>query len=559
MRRVGWGSALVALALMLWVGWRWTAVPDASTANTPVPAPAATSVVVPAASTDHTATIERPVALTLTTRLLPDAGVSAVPGSVEIGLAQVAPEDAARHDALLLEEGAAARAGDFDELANVERWVAAAATAQPDGSVVVGPIPLPSADAYWVRARGADGLRYYAHRFTINNAPESIAPRIGAAIRVSREVIDDSRVAVFLRRRGATPEGPAWQALQSQFAPEVIEAFSDAPVRVDATVLLRPLEAQPLEVQVWVNGIEAQRQTVDLQAGRVHEVVLDAAAQAVARELAFDLELRVVDRDTQAPIPEVQVEMAGDQGLITKTSNRQGRVVFSDLDRRQAHRFTLLAKTLTNQRPAYPERTAIEVSATSDPTLSNPTPRLIKVTELTPLRWIDVRIPPAFISGEPRRGNPYPIFVLQRDVDGVWSDTPADQFLPASHGVAVSVDEPGRYRVAMAIAPWQVQYTSPALVEGPGPHRVSVQSSPAQDVQVQVMEAGVPLTGATVTVRGSLRGLPAVQVRTDAFGRFAISRATEPTVWIASDTYGDVAVDLSEGVRQVELVDGVAD
>ena len=77
-------------------------------------------------------------------RLLPDSGVSAQPSSVRIGLASVSPDDEAAYRAWLRSgrEGAGPRA--FTDLATVVRWINAPANLQPDGSVQVGPLPLPA-------------------------------------------------------------------------------------------------------------------------------------------------------------------------------------------------------------------------------------------------------------------------------------------------------------------------------------------------------------------------------------------------------------------------------
>ncbi|MBD8524438.1 hypothetical protein [Pseudomarimonas arenosa] len=487
------------------------------------------------------------------TLLLPDGGIEALPASVEIGLAFVSPEDAARHDALLDEAAAEARADDFEDLANVESWRAVPAVRQSDGAVRVGPVALPPADGVWVRARGSDGLRYYAHRFVVSAPPAAIQPIVGAGVRIQREVVDDSRVSVLLRRRSDTPDGIAWQTLQRQFAPDVLEAFSETPIPADVVTVLRPLEAQPMDVQFLVNGIPARRVEVLLHPGAITDVVLDEQAQWVASRLAFDLDLRVVDAETQAPIPDARVEWAGDRGLVERVINSLGRATFVELDRRRPQRFTLMISPDATGRPTYAERVPFEVNIETDPILIEPTPRLEKTIALAPLHWIEVDLSALGPNPVGEQDSAYPIFVLQRQSEGEWTDVSAEYFLPIERGLAVSISESGTYRVAMALSPWRVAYTPNTQVAGGIPSRVAMQPAAGANAQIQVLDEGIPLANAMLTVRGSLKGLPPWSMKTDALGRLSLPQATEHVVWLETDEQGEVAIDLERGQREARL------
>lgn len=460
--------------------------------------------------------------------LLPDGDVEAIPGSVRIGLARVSVDDAAA--AALGAEGVAEAAGAarYQALATVTRWVPVAAQRLADGRVRVGPLQLPPADRYLLQARGDDGLRFYSTSFDSTTAPTTVAPIVGAGLRVQGV---ETGARVLLRRvQGAAPS-PTWQQLQAWAAPGLLQAFDETPVEVANGQVLAPFAPGPVDIVLEVDGIEAERRSLALAAGRIGELRFDAMNQAVARAVSVELELEFVRRGSLAPVQGLQVQWLGGREPLNRVTDARGRVRFSGVDRQRPQPFNLLAPAPDQGLPEWPELhpLRIEVEAMAEP--GNHGGRIHRRIELAPLQWLIVRLPPQTRQLRPQHRSPYPIHVLQRMRDGDWVDAGADHFVPTADGMAASIAEPGRYRLASALSPWQVLASFPAEIGGQPRYTVDLAGADAgSNVTMSVRRDGRPLAAAPVQIIGPLGGLPPAQLRTDADGRVRLSSVTVPSI-----------------------------
>jgi hypothetical protein len=551
---MGGGAVLLALGWWMWhrasvEGAAPALVPrSAQSIASPTPAP---SEQVAALGLDHGEALFQ-------TLLLPDGGIGAIQGSVRVGIAKVSSEDAASYREWLDSGAEGAGPADPSELATVEQWIAVPAHRRPDGTVEVGPFNLPAAHRYDLLAQAEDDLHVYAASFTRASMPASIGPRLAAGLRIHHSVPNSGRAQLVLRRSAELPNAETWQAVMQQLAPDVLAAFGDEPLTLGATVQsLAPLPPSPIEVLLLIDGIEAGRRTVALQAGVISDLRFDPVAQGVAQAVSVNLQLRFVVRDTGVAIADIRVTHHGDQGEQQRVSDQTGGVHFSNLDRQRPHNFTLRFPVDENELPTWPEEMPLEVSLEARSDESTDQPVVERRIDLSPLHWLLVRT--GTLPKESRRqvGNPYPIFLLQRQAaDGTWQDTASDHFMPVSEGLAVSCAERGRYRVMGAVSPWTVHLSTTAdtrIAAQDHKYRVDLTPQLGHSVDLVLQRDGVPLASTPVQFQGPARGLPPRTLTTDSRGRLRLDDVTREEVVVEIPGSDEIRVDVSGTVAAVDL------
>lgn len=552
-RRVLW---VMAVTLVLFGAWWLLYERDTSAASVlPLDRPAMLAPE-PSGASASAATVATDAAIVaFTTELLPDRQIGALANSVRIGIAKVAPEDASAWQAWVDGGREGAGPASLAELATVERWVDAPAQRRADGTVVVGPLDLPRADRYELQARGESALHFYVASFSADAIPATIAPTVAAGLRIRREPAADSDVSVLLRRSGETADNAVWQDLLAREAPQLLAAFNDAAIAVEPVQVLAPLAPGALDVILLVDGIEAERRPATLVAGALTDVAFDPLAQQVARALSVELRLSFVVQGNGQPIEGLTVTWIADRGDQQRLTDSRGMVAFKGVDRQRNPRFNLEFPADDARLPAWPETKAIEVSLADEPVATDGTRVLRRTIELRPLQWLVVRTSTP-IPGERRRGNPYPIFVLQQEREGGWQDASADRFIPIAEGLAASIAEPGRYRLVALQSPWTLLYSSPADARKAaldGQFRVDLRSDTGRAVELTVMQGGVALARAPLALRGPVRGLPATTLETDANGRVRLKDVTVPTLRLEVPGFAVVDVDVRSASAIVEL------
>jgi hypothetical protein len=530
----GWaigGAGAVMLALL---GW-WALV------GTDAPAPASGKSPAAARVMTGEQAVQAPAVL-VDLFLLPDRNVRAIPGSARIGIGVVEPDAAAAAPAGLEPGVMHAGAERFDELSTPAFWLVPPTQLLADGRVRVGPVRLPRADRYTLQARGEDGLRYYASAFTAHHVPDKVAPMVGAGVRAHVAV---NGTHVLLRRTESSAPAAAWQWLQAWAAPALLEAFDEQPLPVKSGQVLAPLAPGPVEIVLEVHGVEAERRRLTLPAGRVTDVHFEPLGQKVAQALSIDLELEFVRQGSGTPVAGLQVIWLSGRMQQTRTTDARGRVAFDGLDRQQVHQFNLAADSAPGELPEWPALRPLEIGPEEldeQPAVDGVARRRV---ELTPLRWLIARLPPEAMQRIPGRRSPYPIHVLQKEGAGRWTDVAADHFIPVPEGMAVSVAEPGTYRVATTLAPWRVIESEAARVDGADRPRVSFGAVRGRDVILTVMRDGRALPGAPVHIIGPVGHLPPQTLRADASGRVVLADASVSEVRVEVPGSDQVVVPLS--------------
>lgn len=492
--------------------------------------------------------VEGKPGIRLATLLLPEAGVSAVEDTVRVGLARVSEEARARH-LLWLQSGAeGAGPKDMGELAEVQRWVELPAQRLPDGRVQVGPADIPEAQFYLLEAGGSDGLRFYRSRFSGVDVPSEVAPITAAGLRLRTDV-DDPRLRLQLLRRAEAPPAGQWHALLVAQSPHLLALFDEAGLKVGPDTEFLPLAPTSFDAVAWLGQVEIQRSTLHLTPGRITELALDRVRIEDAKRRAIDLEIEVLDATSGQPVADVSVTFPVPQGETLLRTDSAGRARWSGLPAgHQAWLSLEFPEVELGGLPRWPSRKLVPVALPRpEDAPADGTHR--ETVEVSPLSWL-VLSGEGRRSGPPIRGQPYPVYGLQRDRAGEWEDLGTEHFVPIPEGLAVSIAEPGIYRVFKAESPWSVAF-SQALVfdehQAQTRRNASLDRPVRRDISVRLVDAFQrPLIATPVMVSARLRGLPAVEITTDQAGLLHLTAATEQSVVVSAGA-GEQAISLFDG------------
>lgn len=473
--------------------------------------------------------------------LLPDGAVRAVPGSVRIGLGFVSADNAASAPAQLERDSTQAGASRYEELAIPVRWLSVPAELLADGRVRVGPLQLPSAQRYTLQAQGEDGLRYYMASFTSGQIPASVESMVGAGVRTHVAV---EGTHVLLRRVESSVPASAWQRLQEWVAPALLQAYGEEPMPINSGQVLVPLAPGPMEIVLEVNGVEAERRRLTLAPGAITDVRFDSLSQKVAQAVSIDLELEFVKQGSGEAVAGLKVDWLSGRMQRTATTDARGRLTFSGVDRQQSHEFNLMAPP-NDGLPEWPELRSLQIEADDLPQAAAPGAAARHRIELAPLNWMIARLPPETKQVKQGRSSPYPIYVLQRHRSGRWADVSADHFTRVPQGLAVSVAEPGTYRVAAVLAPWRVLESAPARVSATDRPMVEFPNAEGTDIVLTVIRDGRAVAGAPVHVIGPVGHLPPEVLTADAGGRVTLVAANVQQVKVELPGSDQIQVPLS--------------
>ncbi|MFN7781954.1 MAG: hypothetical protein ACK5PG_04375 [Lysobacterales bacterium] len=465
--------------------------------------------------------------------------------TVRVGLARVSEEARARH-LLWLQSGAqGAGPTNVGELAEVQRWVELPALRLPDGRVQVGPADVPEAQFYLLEARGSDGLRFYRSRFSGVDIPSEIAPITAAGLRLRTDV-DDPRLRLQLLRRAEAPPTGQWHALLVSESPHLLALFDEAGLEVGPDTELLPLAPTSFDAVAWLGQVEIQRSTLHFAPGRITELALDRVRIEDAKRRVIDLVIEVLDMTSGQPVADVSVTFPGPKGEALHRTDSAGMARWSGLP--AGHQAWLSLEFPDVEQvglPRWPSRKLVPVvlpmaeNAPSDGTHR-------ETVEVSPLNWL-VLSGEGRRSGPPTRGQPYPVYGLQRDQEGEWEDLGSDHFVPMPEGLAVSIAEPGIYRVFKAESPWSVAFSQALVFDA---HQAQTRQSASldrpvrRDISVRLVDAFQrPLIATPVMVSARLRGLPAVEITTDQTGLLDLTAATDQSV-VVSVSAGEQAIRL---------------
>lgn len=550
MSRRLWIAAIgLALAAIAW--WSWPRpepwAPAASHIGPVLPAADAAKAS-PDASRPHTFSIE--------TRLLPHDGTGASPETVRIGIGRVSPDQTRAYERWVLSGEDGAGPDKYMELAEIEHWLKPPSQVREDRTVTVGPAGLPVADRYDLRATSTNPLVFYSASFTSLSAPDVVAPILAAGLTVSRAPQMGTKLKVQFRRVDEISNAARWQSLMTEHAPDLLAAFDEDALPLELTTHFAPLPPGPIELVLLVNGVEAERKRVSLAPGEWTEVRFDEVAQEVAQAVSADLELAFVLASTTKGIEGVTSIWHSERGNRPRTSDDSGTVRYTGVDLQRPQRFTLEFPIHNGELPLWPETQPLELTLDDDADVTRRQSVIRKTIELTPLRWLELRTGDFPVPALRQGGDPYPIFVLQQERDGQWTDVAADHFLSIPGGLAVSVQHEGRYRVMALRSPWSARCSTTVTVTPDSVSRFPVDLLPGTGrlVEISVQRDGVPLSREPIYLRGPARGLPGAVSITDSLGRLTLDGVTVAELRLEAPGYLAARVELEAASVLVNLL-----
>jgi hypothetical protein len=353
-------------------------------------------------------------------------------------------------------------------------------------------------------------------------------PEQGAfSVRVSRVVASDARDAE--RASELLP-------VVRHAAPALAEALAEGtflPLSPAEDTPLLPLPPDPA-VRLWLraaSGLEAGPVEVALREGRVERVTLDVDAlfpRGVGRRVT--LRGRVLLEATSRPPPGARLRGPEGQALALAAD---GRFTAEGLPSWRPSRFTVELEAPASGRPVAPSRQDFDF-------LPEPGVAEAAVTWRVPaFRWLVLRMD-AFARERLGARRPYPVFLLQRrDAEGRWLTQAAEAFVPEDAGMAVSILQPGTYRVLAAASPYEVHASDSVPVDGRDvEHSVPLRvAADGRHCEVRVTRAGAPVYGALVTAGSG--SLPPVRGRTDAEGRWRLGTVRTSSLHLEVEADGD--------------------
>ncbi|MCC7249321.1 MAG: hypothetical protein IT473_11930, partial [Lysobacter sp.] len=284
---------------------------------------------------------------------------------------------------------------------------------------------------------------------------------------------------------------------------------------------------------------------------------IDADAAELGAALSATVALRLVEAGTATPVRDALAVWPSPRGEVRLRADANGIVRLPGVDVSEPLRLELRFESkgppsfVVDALPRWPERIALDLDVGDGRAVGD---TLEKTVELQPLRWLIVEAPGIDIPRRPRVDDPFPVFVLQRVEGAVWRDVGADAFRPVEEGIAVSLDVPGRVRVAALIAPWRVAYSDAVESRaGDARQRVRLRSVGGRDATVRFVADARPLAFAPVRFVSPLRGVPPKTMTTDAAGRIVLPNANVPTLRAEAPGFEQVEVRLDGAEPVVSL------
>ncbi|MBZ4418059.1 carboxypeptidase-like regulatory domain-containing protein [Myxococcus sp. RHST-1-4] len=495
-------------------------------------------------------------------------------GEARVGAAFVSEDDRLAWEAARREGGGGAGPSRLEDLANVAEWRTAAVTPMASGGTL-GPELVPAAPRYRVLAWEPDGTFWWGDVVPGEvpasggidagvlraRRPTGVRVRLVGArpehgpfsLRMERVVDADARaveraselwpvvqhvapaVAAALRDGTPLPLSSGWPAVRHEGPAAATPARDGTPLPLSSgeDTLLLPLLPDP-GVRLWLRSASGQEGTpveVPLREGRVETVVLDVDALfpgGVGGTVT--LRGRVLLEGTAKPPPGARLLGPDGEALALEPD---GRFTAPGLPSWRPSRFSVQVEPPASGRPVAPAHWEFEVTPAAG----------AEATWRVPLfRWLVLRMD-GFTRAqlEARSRRPYPVFLLQRlEAEGRWLTHSADAFIEEEGGVAVSLLQPGTYRVLAAASPYEVYASTSVEHHGDGAERfvtVRVDDGGAQ-CEVRVTSAGAPVYGARVISASTLGSLPPARGRTDAEGRWRLGRVRADSLHLEVEAEG---------------------
>lgn len=539
-------------------------------------------------------------------------------GKALVGPAFVSADDRRQWEEALAERAPGAGPRRLEELANVREWLPAPLTVRHgrdeggqsrgggagDGGVRLGPVAVPPAPRYRVLAWQGDGTFYWGDFFP-GRIPERglldagrLAPMPPTGVRLrlvhARPEFEPyhARLERVVAGEAAAERASSFWPVLEHVVPEVARTLrgeAEVPLAVERETQLAPLlpdRALRVRVTSAVAGV-GEPVEIALSEGEVTGVVIDLARVFPGAEKGLvELHGRLRLGDTGRAPAEATIELQREPGqeLVREPAREPGRALGRELAEdggpqpvgrdggfivtgvpawRPSH-FVVTLPAPRRGRPLTPPRAEFDFVPSGEAGHGARPGGRAEVTWRVPLyRWLVVRLDAAarFRIESPARP-PYPQFLLERqDASGAWRARATDHFLSEAGGMAVSIAEPGRYRVIAAASPYLLYRTPEVEVaEGDGEKVVGLDfAGPATPCELRVVDGatGRPLGGAHVLASGERGSLPAVEGVTDSAGRFALGPVRSATLEleVTAEGYTPRTVDTARSCTETGAIE----
>lgn len=504
-------------------------------------------------------------ALRIQAHLLPSGAPLSPEVNARIGIAEINEEDRREFEAHQRAEPAENPPADsaptrVEELANVVRWIVAPVAPDPQGGWRLGPVEVPPAPAYRIYAWDTEANYYMAEIITADTPPSgglfdagrlAATPPTGLRIELVNPAPGETH---YLLKLGRVPdpvtaeEDTRVAPLLEWLAPPVALAFSESmslPVSSEEPTEYYPLYPDPaIRITVLtLAGYESHPFEEPLDLGRIKTLRIDLRALLGLDSGGFvDLRGRLLTSRGNLPVENAVIERLNAPIAEPQRTGADGFFYFRDLPRRGTTTFLVRYSVASDARPLTPS----EEYFTFEPEnfKLEPTQREVEVEwKAATFRWVVVALPEDTRQSLRRTDIPhYPVYALRKwDAGrGVWADIAAQEFREEPEGVAVSVTQSGRYRIAVLASPVCIIESEEAQFSDEDIEKVvAVESSLLTDTpsrRVRMLRAdGSPLAGARIAVGGPLAALPPIEGVTDAEGRFDPGPVNVPEllVWVS--------------------------
>lgn len=445
------------------------------------------------------------------------AGITSL--TARVGLAYVDEADAASWRDDESERGAI----DYFELANVRDWLEASL----DGRGYLGPVPVPIAEAYRIVAWSNDGDLYFKEHVPVDATRLKGERDVGELSRFEATgiIVDlpkDLRNQAYrlqVQRLADDTIHPLKHILNHAF-PDVANAYDGKTWELDASNRLAPLfpDAAIRLTLIDALGNQGQPRDVALTTGTMTTWRPDGGALPKATA-GRALRGRIV-WDINEPLPtSLELDRLGRDDESFPVDS-EGNFYVSSVSKERTTRFRLrgLPFPTEDTRPVVPD-TAFFIYEPHESDGS-----LVEVTWEVPVyRWLLLGLDQNEHERlKKRSARGYPVFVLQKEHNN-WQTIGSDVFRQEPRHMAVSINQPGTYRVITALSPL-FQVTSHAVAVKAIDTEVSL-PLPTMPEQIRYelicisAENGQPLIDAPALVVGQSPGLPPIRTFTDAKGR----------------------------------------
>lgn len=159
------------------------------------------------------------------------------------------------------------------------------------------------------------------------------------------------------------------------------------------------------------------------------------------------------------------------------------------------------------------------------------------------VRWVVLKLGGGTRALLEQQRQPYPVFLLERWQGTGWVVQPADEFRRGQGQVAISITQPGTYRVVAGASPYQL-YESPAVTVGANDKTSmvsldTVEPSAPCEVRVISSSTGKGIGGLSIALVGPYSSLPPVRGVTGADGRISLGQVRARELHLEIEHAGD--------------------